>query len=228
MDWRDILKNAVATTSLANIQVDDDYSDLEEDYNEDCKKRLRHFLEKVEGELRFLLVKINPIVEKYGKQVYKLGDPDAFYIGDSVTFSDLDNNRVDFTVRMQDFDRVEFDKLSEEYCCNLIEGIKKAHTKQNEQIMHHDNRDSKFRTQIFTPLKEDDIWDIVTLVTNVAIKGAKEYLEFEYSFSPPMHDFRKISSKIGEDSEEWKEYYQGIPKIVGEMNQKINSLITSL
>jgi len=43
MSWENILKNAVATTANAQMQVDDDYSDLEEEYREDCKEKFLKF-----------------------------------------------------------------------------------------------------------------------------------------------------------------------------------------
>jgi len=47
-DWMDILK-VISTTATSSMQVDDDYSDLEEEYKDDCKEKFVKFIKDADS-----------------------------------------------------------------------------------------------------------------------------------------------------------------------------------
>jgi len=137
MDWKDILKNAITTTAQQNFQVDDDYSDLEEEYDDNCKKRLIQFMEACEKVFMDMREKV---MEKSFK--VNTGKNAGIYAKCYFNKNKKKGDKADLEIqgiRLTDgvvtffgdgYLKEGLDKLTEEEACDIITALKEADGRQ--------------------------------------------------------------------------------------------------
>lgn len=133
--WEDILKNQ---TSIAGVSMRSmDLDNIIEEEDDNCRKRLQKLLDSTEALNRKIKTQLDVLTIELLERKYKSDDGQSLYYkvvdrGDgeytiyAINEQDRIVDRFGFRAHAEVSDRFDFDELTDEECCKVLEKVKQS------------------------------------------------------------------------------------------------------